>query len=167
MDVYSMLKFLRVTPFDDLPTFKKWINPNSEAGISRLHNILKPLLLRRTKAELQTKGELQELPVKTINIEDIELSTEEGDVYTKVLAYSQNLFTQYMAQHQQRNGIYSANKIELDPEMRKRLDQVRRFGGGDEVKSSQILVLLLRLRQICDHPGLINQASYHFLKALG
>lgn len=156
MDVYSMLKFLHVTPFDDLPTFKKWINPNSEAGLSRLHNILKPLLLRRTKAELQTKGELQELPSKTMVIEDIELSPEEASVYTKILAYSQTLFAQYMEQHQQRNG---AGKFVLGADVTKRLEQVKRFGRGQEVKSSQILILLLRLRQICDHPGLIHQVK--------
>lgn len=156
MDVYSMLKFLRVTPFDDLPTFKKWINPNTEAGMSRLHNILKPLLLRRTKTELQTKGELQDLPNKVIHIEDVELSPDEASVYTKILAYSQNLFAQYMEQHQQRNG----GKFVLDADIRRRLEQVKRFGrGGEEVKSAQILILLLRLRQICDHPGLIHQVS--------
>lgn len=156
MDVYSMLKFLRVTPFDDLPTFQKWINPNTEAGMSRLHNILKPLLLRRTKAELQIKGELQELPNKVIHIVDIELTPDEASVYTKILAYSQNLFAQYMEQHQQRNG----GKFVLDSNIRRRLEQVKKFGrGGEEVKSAQILILLLRLRQICDHPGLIHQVS--------
>lgn len=157
MDVYSMLKFLRVTPFDDLPTFKKWINPNTEAGMSRLHNILKPLLLRRTKTELQTKGELQELPNKVIHIEDIELSPDKASVYTKILAYSQSMFAQYMEQHQQRNGV---GKFVLDADVRRRLELVKRFGrGGEEVKSAQILILLLRLRQICDHPGLIHQVS--------
>lgn len=154
MDVYSMLKFLRVTPFDDLATFKKWIDPKTEAGMKRLHNILKPLLLRRTKAELQIKGELQALPSKSIVIEDIELSPAEANVYTRILAYSQSLFAQYMDQHQQRNG---GGKMQLNPEVQRRLDQVKRFGGAQEVKSSTILVLLLRLRQICDHPGLINQ----------
>lgn len=157
MDVYSMLKFLRLTPFDDLPTFKKWINPNTDAGMSRLHNILKPLLLRRTKAELQTKGELQQLPTKEILIETVELSPDEASVYTKILAYSQTLFAQYMEQHQQRNGV---GKFVLDADVRRRLEQVKRFGrGGEEVKSAQILILLLRLRQICDHPGLIHQVN--------
>lgn len=156
MDVYSMLKFLRVTPFDDLPTFKKWINPHSEAGISRLHSILKPMLLRRTKAELQIKGELQALPTKVINIEEIQLTPDEANVYTRILAYSQTLFAQYMDQHQQRNG---QGKVQLDEEIRKRLEQVNRAGGGEVVKASQILVVLLRLRQICDHPGLIHKVT--------
>lgn len=156
MDVYAMLKFLRVTPFDDLATYKKWIDPKTEGGLSRLHNILKPLLLRRTKAELQIKGELQALPEKHIEIIDIELSTDEANVYTKILAYSQTLFAQYMLQHQDRTD---GSRVQLGPDVQKRLEQVRRFGRGQEVKSSQILVLLLRLRQICDHPGLINQVS--------
>lgn len=154
MDVYSMFKFIRVTPFDDLATYKKWIDPKTQAGLSRLHNILKPLLLRRTKAELQIKGELQALPTKTIIVEDIELTHDEANIYTKILAYSQNLFAQYMEQHQQRNG---GGKLQLNADIQKRLDQVKLFGRGQDVKSSQILVLLLRLRQICDHPGLIHQ----------
>lgn len=164
MDVYSMLKFLRVRPFDDLSTFKKWINPNTQAGMSRLHNILKPLLLRRTKAELQIKGELQELPTKTIVIEDIELTNDEANIYTSILAYSQTLFAQYMEQHQQRNG---GGKFQLGADIRKRLEQVKRFGRSQEVKSSQILVLLLRLRQICDHPGLIHQVCLLLLLVFG
>lgn len=154
MDVFSIFKFLRVTPFDDLATYKKWIDPKTQAGMSRLHNILKPLLLRRTKAELQIKGELQALPNKEIIIEDIELTPAEANVYTKILAYSQTLFAQYMEQHEQRTG---GGKVQLPSDIQRRLEQVRRFGQGQDVKSSQILVLLLRLRQICDHPGLINQ----------
>lgn len=157
MDVYSMLKFLRVTPFDDLATFKKWIDPKTAAGMSRLHNILKPMLLRRTKAELQIKGELQALPNKTIIIEDIELTVDEANIYTKILAYSQTLFAQYMQQHQDRNG--GGGRLQLNSDIQKRLDQVKKIGRGQDVKSSQILVLLLRLRQICDHPGLIHQVN--------
>lgn len=154
MDVYSMLKFLRVRPFDDLATFKKWIDPKTQAGMSRLHNILKPLILRRTKAELQIKGELQALPQKYMNIEEIELTPAEADVYMKILAYSQELFIQYMEQHHNRNG---GTRMELPTEIRKRLENIKRLGRVQEVKSAQILVLLLRLRQICDHPGLIHQ----------
>lgn len=155
MDVYSMLKFLRLTPFDELPTFKQWINPNSEAGVARLHTILKPLLLRRTKAELQIKGELQALPKKIINVERITMRSDEFSVYARVLVYSQNLFSKYMEQHHQRQN--AGGTFQLDPAIRKRLEYVQRLGGADEVKTSQILVLLLRLRQICDHPGLIHQ----------
>lgn len=154
MDVYTMLKFLRCRPFDDLVTFKKWIDPKTQAGMSRLHNVLKPLLLRRTKAELQIRGELQALPKKTMNIEEIELSSTEADVYMKIFDYSQELFVQYMEQHINRNG---GSRMELAPEIRRRLENIKRSGQAQEVKYSQILVLLLRLRQICDHPGLIHQ----------
>lgn len=158
MDVYAMLKFLRVTPFDDLPTFKKWIDPKTEAGMSRLHNILKSMLLRRTKAELQIKGELQAMPTKTILVEKIELSPVEASVYTKILSYSQNLFAQYMVQNQQRKDELGVGSRALDPDIVRRLEVLKRTGRAVEtVKTSEILVLLLRLRQICDHPGLIHQ----------
>lgn len=156
MDAYAILNFMRATPFDDLATYKKWTDPKTKDGLSRLHSILMPFLLRRTKAELQIKGELQALLEKHIETIDIELSTDEANVYTHILAYSQALFAKYMEQHQEETG---GRRIELGPDVKKLTEKIRRFVNGQEVKSAQILVLLLRLRQICDHPGLINVVS--------
>lgn len=162
MDVYTMLKYLKCRPFDDLLLFKKWINVNTVDGMSRLHNILKPLLLRRTKVELQIKGELQALPSKNISIEPIELSADEANVYTKLLAYSQTLFAQFMAQHASKNpDVFGGKPPQLSASVRQKIEEIKtKYGRSLEVKQSQILVLLLRLRQICCHPGLIHDVTY-------
>lgn len=158
MDVYAMLKFLRVRPFDDLALFKKWIDVKTTDGMKRLHTILKPLLLRRTKAELQISGELQALPAKNVITEMIDLSEDEATIYTKFLAYSQTLFGQYMAQNAAKNpDIYDRPIKDVPDEVKRVFNEVRQKLGHDtEVNASSILVLILRLRQICCHPGLIE-----------
>lgn len=161
MDIFAMMKFLRVKPFNDLQTFKKFSDPRSAEGMRRLHNILKPLLLRRTKAELQIKGELAALPAKTINIEEIDLSNDESSVYMHVLAYSQEMLVKYVANHQARqSGLMGDGAFELSADVRRRIDKIKRTPFHKDVKVSDILVLMLRLRQICDHPGLIKNVSF-------
>lgn len=157
MDVYTMLKFLRVRPFDDLSLFKKWIDVKTGDGMKRLHNILKPLILRRTKAELQIAGELQALPKKNFSIELIDLKPDEANIYTKILAYSQTLFAQYMDQNSAKNpGVFS-RKTEIPDNVKRMVSEInRKFGRGMDVNVSTILLLILRLRQICCHPGLIE-----------
>lgn len=161
MDVYSMLKYLRVSPFDDLQTFMKFSDPSSAGGMSRLHNILKPLLLRRTKAELQIKGELDALPGKTINIEWVDLNSDESLVYFHVLTYSQQIFIQFASQHQAKvTGFTSDTPFVLSDDVRRRLEKIKQMPFDTDVKAAQIMVLMLRLRQICDHPGLIKSVSF-------
>lgn len=167
MDVFAALKFLRVRPFDDLHLFRKWINVNSQDGMSRLHSILKPLMLRRTKAELQLKGELQELPQKVIKVELVQMFANEATVYTQILSYSQTLFAQYMHQQESKNPYVLGSvplPAKLSADVQKKLAEMqRKFGRGLEVNSAQILILLLRLRQICCHPGLIHSVSLFLL----
>lgn len=161
MDVYSMLKYLKVSPFDDLQTFLKFSDPRSTDGMTRLHNILKPLLLRRTKAELQIKGELSALPTKTINIVEVDLSSDESTVYMHVLTYSQQIFVNYVAQHQAKTcGFMSNVPFVLPDEVKNRLKNIKPMLFKNDVKTSTILVLMLRLRQICNHPGLIKSVSF-------
>lgn len=164
MDIFAMLKFLKVRPFDEIHLFKKWINVNQADGRSRLHSILKPLLLRRTKAELQIKGELQSLPQKYINIESVQMFTNEATVYTQILSYSQTMFAQYMETQRSKNPfIVGSAPAKLSADVKHKLEEMRKkFGRGIEVNSAQILVLLLRLRQICCHPGLIHSVSLLF-----
>lgn len=160
MDVYVMLKYLHVRPFNDLQLFKKWVDVKTADGMKRLHNILKPLLLRRTKAELQNIGELQALPTKTTTTELFQLTKDESNIYTKFLAYSQTLFAQYMAQSEAKTTGIFCKPAEVPAEVKKMLKDIHeKFGLGMEVNASQILVLILRLRQICCHPGLIGNVS--------
>ncbi|KAH8278967.1 hypothetical protein KR018_011814, partial [Drosophila ironensis] len=167
LDVYALLKFLRCSPFDDLNTWKKWIDNKSAGGQNRLNLLMKSLMLRRTKAQLQTDGKLNNLPNKEMRLIEVSLDKDEMNVYQMVMTYSRTLFAQFLFQRAEKdsdtNFIAEANKPTYnqakDPngayyKMHQKFSKMA--GSKKEVKSHDILVLLLRLRQICCHPGLID-----------
>ncbi|XP_023179025.2 transcription termination factor 2 [Drosophila hydei] len=167
LDVYALLKFLRCSPFDDLATWKKWIDNKSAGGQDRLNLLMKSIMLRRTKVQLQLDGKLNSLPNKEIRLIEMNLDKDEMNVYQKVLAFSQTLFAQFLFQRAEKdsdaNFISDARKPTYnqikDPngayyKMHEKFS--RMAGHNKEVRSHEILVLLLRLRQICCHPGLID-----------
>ncbi|XP_016938182.4 transcription termination factor 2 [Drosophila suzukii] len=167
LDVYALLKFLRCSPFDDLHTWKKWIDNKSAGGQNRLNLLMKSLMLRRTKAQLQLDGKLNNLPNKELRLMEISLGIEEMNVYQTVMTYSKTLFAQFLHQRAEKDTDFNyrsdANKPTYnqikDPngayyKMHEKFSKMA--GSKREVKSHDILVLLLRLRQICCHPGLID-----------
>lgn len=171
MDLYALLKFLRCSPFDDLTHWKKWIDNKSVGGQQRLNTLMKSLMLRRTKLQLQEKGKLDSLPSKETILINVELGKEEMNVYQKIMIFSKTLFAQFLHQRAERNNdIYYKDEgykptymQTKDPngayfKMHEKFSRMH-HGKGD-VKSSEILVLLLRLRQICCHPGLIDAVSF-------
>ena len=98
MDLYAILKFLKCSPFDDLQVWKRWVDNRNDAGKQRLITIMKTMMLRRTKQELHSKGNLDSLPEKFSELIEIEMDREEDLVYKKILLFSQNLFAQFLAQ---------------------------------------------------------------------
>lgn len=170
LDIYALLKFLRCSPFDDLATWKRWIDNKSAGGQERLNLLVKSIMLRRTKAQLQLNGKLNSLPKKEVRIVEISLDTDEMNVYQKVMSYSRTLFAQFLFQRAEKDSdahfINDAQKPTFnqiqDPngayyKMHEKFS--RMAGHNTQVKSHEILVLLLRLRQICCHPGLIDAVS--------
>lgn len=156
-DLYAVLKFLKCTPFDDLAVYKKWIGNASAGAQERLNNVIQPMLLRRTKVQLQEKGALGGMPSKDVVIVPVVLQTEEMNVYQKVLAYSASLFQQFLTQRAERNPDYQfcdyGNQKKAYAQMHQKVQQMH---GTEDVKSHMILTYILRLRQICCHPGLID-----------
>lgn len=144
MDLYALFRFLKVRPFDDLITYKRWLEDKRGGASVRLHAIMKTLMLRRTKQNLQEKQELK-LPDRDWSIIHVNFSQAEKNVYQKVLAYSRDLFTQYLRQHDA-----------AAPDNNRRYDRMHERLHGNTVQVHQILTVLLRLRQICCHPGLIQ-----------
>ncbi|XP_075145309.1 transcription termination factor 2-like [Haematobia irritans] len=161
LDVYGLLKFLRCPPFDDLAHWKTWIG-KSAGGHQRLHTIMKTLMLRRTKIQLQGRGFLPSLPKKTIEMIEVKLDKEEMNVYQKILIFSRTLFAQFLIQRAERDPeMYDRrsfmNTIDPDGFYHKMYLKFRRVNKvPKKIKTHEILVLLLRLRQICCHPGLID-----------
>ncbi|XP_043477249.1 transcription termination factor 2 [Leptopilina heterotoma] len=165
-DLYALLKFLRVTPFNDLAVWKRWVDNKNAQGLKRLSTVTKSLMLRRTKQELIAKGTLDELPEKFITTISIDLDEEETKIYQLVLAFSKTLFAQFLTQRAEKNHMMELNAGKFDklaflnniPESQFVAAQKQLLGHkGDDVKAYHILVLILRLRQICCHPGLIKE----------
>lgn len=163
MDIYAVLKFIRCRPFDDLLYFKKWIDNKTQSGTERLNTLLKSIMLRRTKVELQQRGALQSLPTKTTEVVEVRLDKEEMAVYQRVVLYSKTLFAQFLHQRAEKQPdagerAWGRKAADAQPNekyyalYKKMVTRVKTA----EVQQHQILVLLLRLRQICCHPGLIH-----------
>ncbi|KAF9465092.1 SNF2 family N-terminal domain-containing protein [Collybia nuda] len=136
VDTYGYLRFLMIRPWYDFKHFHGDIGSlekkNPTLAVSRLQAVIATFLLRRMKDSLLDGKRLIELPDKTISLVRLEFSTEEREIYTTVESRTQAKFNRYL-----RAGTVLKNY-------------------------SQVLVLLLRLRQICSHPSLIqeNEAAF-------
>lgn len=156
LDLFALLQFLRCSPFDDLSMWKKWIDNKSLGGQERLSTIMRCLLLRRTKLQLQQKGQLACLPQRHTHEQQVTLSKNEMNVYQKVLVFSKTLFAQFLHQRAEKNSEqFGAPLPDKDSEYAKMHKRMIALQGAKPVKSHEILVLLLRLRQVCCHCGLI------------
>lgn len=169
MDIYAQLRFLRCTPFDDLLVYKKWIGNQSTGNQERMNKVIQPMMLRRTKAQLQAKGTLLGMPSKTVQTVRVQLDKVEMNVYQRILTFSKTLFSQFLHQRAERqNDAGYRNEGNRPPwernnqpnEAYDRMHQrVKKLHGQEDIKSHQILTYILRLRQICCHPGLIDVVS--------
>ena len=110
-----------------------------------MNDLVRSLLLRRTKDQTSnvTGEKLVNLPEKEIIEHKFELNTDEKEVYEKVFKFAEGALQNYMDQA----------KARRDEEI---FGRKAAAATGDDVKVHQLLVLLLRLRQICGHPGLIK-----------
>lgn len=64
--------------------WKKWIDNKSQGGQERLNTIMRCILLRRTKVQLQQRGQLSCLPSRTPHLTEVTLNQQEMNVYQKV-----------------------------------------------------------------------------------
>jgi transcription termination factor 2 len=137
--------------------WKRFIAAHNSDERKRLNMLLKCIMLRRTKKELEEAGTIAKLPEKTIIEMRLTLSDEEQTVHDLFLSFSQAIFSKYLEQ-----------KSESNPELKHLLEQKsgkisvsnlhRKFQAlfhTRNVKINHIFVLLLRLRQLVCHPALI------------
>lgn len=148
-DVYALIKFLQCSPLNDFKTWKHWTNNKPEQKISY---ILKYLLLRRTKNELGKIGEITSLPEKTLEIIKVKLSSDEMKVYGTVSSFSKILSDKFRHQRNP-DGNASHKNNELREHIQRAMDF---FTISGSISTSHILLVILRLRQICIHPNLID-----------
>lgn len=121
---------------------------------------MKAILLRRTKSDLQEQGQL-ELPQKLVETFNFDLDRREMAVYQQLLAFCQTLLVMYLNQRAERTGrgqiydIHDRKQMETFKQMRAKLLALNH----NRVHSHEILVFLLRLRQMCCHPTLCKAVS--------
>ncbi|KAK3121150.1 hypothetical protein QOZ80_8BG0646980 [Eleusine coracana subsp. coracana] len=95
-------------------------------GYKKLQTILRIILLRRTKETLINGEPIINLPPKTINLEKVDFTQEERSFYLTLEERSRQQFKVYAA------------------------------AGTLKQNYANILLMLLRLRQACDHPLLVK-----------
>ena len=131
-DVFSLLQFLGVETWGEYAWWNNYINKQKSQDESSklIRGILKMILLRRTKKSTYLDGSnILQLPPKETNNVLVKLSPEEKAIYTKVFKGVKSVF----------------NKLKSN--------------GRLESEYMHILVIILRLRQICDHPSLVFSKS--------
>lgn len=160
-DVFAILKFLECSPLDEFRYWKQWTSSKPEEKIKYLMNFL---LLRRTKAELGKIGEMKSLPEKKLQVIRLTLNEDEMRVYEMVSSFSKMLSEKYLHQRDPRQNIKSSNDNNQlrEENIQKALEL---FAISGSVSTSHILLVILRLRQICIHPNLIDAVS-NLLKML-
>ncbi|CAL1372727.1 unnamed protein product [Linum trigynum] len=129
-DLYSYFRFLRYDPFTVFTEFcngiKLPIQRSPAKGYRKLQAILKTVMLRRTKATLLDGEPIITLPPKFIELKRVEFTDEERCFYSRLENDSRDQFKEYAAA-----GTVRQNYV-------------------------NILLMLLRLRQACDHPLLVR-----------
>ncbi|KAM7525122.1 hypothetical protein LguiA_015024 [Lonicera macranthoides] len=133
-DLYSYFRFLRYDPYAIYTRFcstiKAPIQRNPTSGYKKLQAVLKTIMLRRTKGTLLDGEPIINLPPKTIELKKVDFTLEERDFYCQLEADSRAQFAEYAAA-----GTVKQNYV-------------------------NILLMLLRLRQACDHPLLVKGCDY-------
>lgn len=166
LDMYSLLKFLRCSPFDEYKLWKAQVDNGSKRGRERLNILTRSLLLRRTKNQLDSTGKpLVSLPDRSCEVHRLKLSQDEQAVYDVVFAQSRSTLQNYLKRHEG-NDVNKGSPSTANP-----FDKVAQEFGMSQpypaVSSSQqpqqasstvhILSLLLRLRQCCCHLSLLKK----------
>ncbi|KAL3615824.1 hypothetical protein CASFOL_040118 [Castilleja foliolosa] len=129
-ELYSYFRFLRYDPYDKFKTFgssiKAPILRDSTNGYRKLQVVLRNIMLRRTKGTFIDGEPIINLPPKKVELARVEFSVEERTFYDKLASDSLKQFKAYAA------------------------------AGTVNQNYANILLMLLRLRQACDHPLLVK-----------
>eukprot|EP00111_Clytia_hemisphaerica_P023657 TCONS_00069728-protein len=167
MDLYSLIKFLRVSPFNELKFWKHEVDNKTASGRKRMNSIVTSILLRRTKDQndAKTGKPLVSLPNRSCIVHKLKLSESEKDVYEVMQKFSKNMFTQFMNSKKDGESTSSKKHQLSDSEMPKEIlgmdvDELLKMIGLSVVNARNagcLLVLVLRLRQCCSHMSLMCQ----------
>ncbi|KAF7320309.1 SNF2 family DNA-dependent ATPase [Mycena kentingensis (nom. inval.)] len=147
-DVFALIKFLRLAPFDDKNVWTEYIGSpvkfGQAIGVMRLQTIMKCITLRRTKESKKQDGsKILDLPPRRDELRYLKFDPQEKAIYDE---------------------FFNESKAEFE-DLTDKNEVMKNYVG--------ILQKILRLRQICDHwelvdgkgPALQQQQSYEELVA--
>ncbi|GAB0177693.1 transcription termination factor 2 [Grus japonensis] len=165
LDMYSLLRFLRCSPFDEYKVWKYQVDNNTKKGGERLSLLTRSLLLRRTKDQLDSTGKpLVSLPQRSTQLHQLKLSAEEQSVYNVLFARSRSTLQSYLKRQEQKNeGREYAGGNPFEKVAQEFGMSQKEFLAGSQSASQvsstvHVLSMLLRLRQCCCHLSLLKVA---------
>ncbi|NWW74904.1 TTF2 factor, partial [Climacteris rufus] len=165
LDMYSLLRFLRCSPFDEYKVWKYQVDNNTRKGGERLSLLTRSLLLQRTKNQLDSAGKpLVSLPQRSTLLHQLKLSAEEQSVYNVLFARSRSTLQSYLKRQEQKNEEreYSGGNPFEKVAHEFGVNQKEFLAGSQsasQVSSTvHVLSMLLRLRQCCCHLSLLKVA---------
>ncbi|KAG2034468.1 SNF2 family N-terminal domain-containing protein [Suillus americanus] len=129
-ELFSLLKFLRVRPLNDWQNFNEQIAQPIKAGrpvraLKRLHVVLQSIMLRRTKDLVLNGKPIISLPPRHLSVVQCKFDSDEQAFY--------NTLSQRMTN--ELDKLVQANEASKN--------------------YTHVLLMLLRLRQACNHPSLV------------
>ncbi|KAG0199736.1 DNA helicase rad5 [Mortierella sp. GBA30] len=136
-DLFSLVHFLRAEPWSDFSFWRAFItipfeSKDKDKAMKVITSVLEPLVLRRTKMTKDENGSpIVMLPERTIEIEYLKFSEQENDIYQALFKDGKTKFSHYC-----RAGTVLKNY-------------------------ASIFQLLMRMRQVCDHPLLVVGRNKH------
>lgn len=145
-ELQSLIKFLRVKPYDDLAAWRDQIsrplnNGRGGLAIQRLQVYLKAFMKRRTKDVLKLN-------------DDVKSGDEEAGGKPK---NSSNGFKIVAREVIKVAAEFMPGELNFYKRLEQRTDNsLGKMMGGGKVDYAGALVLLLRLRQACNHPDLVK-----------
>ncbi|KIK68310.1 hypothetical protein GYMLUDRAFT_68180 [Collybiopsis luxurians FD-317 M1] len=135
-ELYSLIKFLRIKPFSSWDKFNEQIAKPVKSGrganraMKRLQVVLKQIMLRRKKDDTLNGKVLIELPKRTVEVVSCPFSPSEQQFYANL------------------EGKLATTMEQLVQDAAK---------AGVKANYMSVLLLLLRLRQACNHPILVSK----------
>ncbi|NXA84517.1 TTF2 factor, partial [Thryothorus ludovicianus] len=165
LDMYSLLRFLRCSPFDEYKVWKYQVDNNTRKGGERLSLLTRSLLLQRTKDQLDSAGKpLVSLPQRSTQLHQLKLTAEEQSVYNVLFARSRSTLQSYLKRQEQKNegreydGGNPFEKVAQEFGVSQKEFLAGSQSASQVSSTVHVLSMLLRLRQCCCHLSLLKVA---------